>query len=225
MPMQKDVPVTPEIGKFIRPEDALPGAGIGAKAINSFIAGKTPSFDESEKSKTQQQDDTPDASAAKAKSMPDKISELESALDRLDTAPEITYAERVKKHDLTLEDALTIISEVFDNGFYEKTYQVTPKHSVTFRTRTTSDQDRVLRRIESDAPQYPASISQLLAKYNIAASIVKFKGEDLSKRDFEDKYKMVANLPEVVLRLLSTKLIKFDQMMLAVLDEGAVENF
>lgn len=126
---------------------------------------------------------------------------------------------------MTMEQAMTIVSGVFDNGYYEKVYPVVGTATVTLRTRKTEDQDRLLQRIEADNPQFPASVSQLVSKYNLAASMVDYRGVNLENEDFKTRYKRVCEFPENIFRVLCTKLARFDDMVMDVMDEGAIANF
>lgn len=150
---------------------------------------------------------------------------LANLIQRAEDAPELTYEERLEAHSLTMEQAMTIVSGVFDNGYYEKVYPVVGTATVTLRTRKTEDQDRLLQRIEADNPQFPASVSQLVSKYNLAASMVDYRGVNLENEDFKTRYKRVCEFPENIFRVLCTKLARFDDMVMDVMDEGAIANF
>lgn len=150
---------------------------------------------------------------------------LAEMIQHIETAPEMTYQEKLEAHNLTMEEAMTIVSAVFDVGYYEKTYPVVGTATVTLRTRKTEDQDRLLQRIEADNPHFPASVSQLISKYNLAASMVNYRGTDISQETFKVRYARVCGFSEHIFLVLCTKLARFDDMMLAVLDEGAIENF
>jgi len=154
-----------------------------------------------------------------------RLADIEKTLDNLDKSKEYTYAERLKPFNLSLDDALEIMSMLFDKGYYEKSYRITPRHTVVFRTRMTADTDRILKKIESDNPQYPATIAQLVAKANLTASLVKFNASDLTTLEYTERQRRVEMLPDAVLRLLAMYLEKFDSMILAVMSEGSVENF
>lgn len=220
---------TPDVGDFTRvsptPQEGIHEsvASIGQRAIADFIQGK--SFSEmGEKQKAEAVYPTLPAEPARS-GVDAQIDALEKSIDQIEKAAELTYEQKIKNHGLSMDEALDIVNAILDNGYYEKAYRVTPRWEVVFRTRTTADQDRVLRRIEDANPQFPATVTQILAKYNLAASMIRFKGIDFSKKDFDERLKFVMNLPEVMLRVLSGKLARFDQLMLDVLDEGAIQNF
>jgi len=210
-----------DIGSFKRTPTApdKQTLSLGEQAIKGFMGGADP-----EAAAAPATSALP-ATPAPGKTLEARESNLEQAVSSVEDAPELTYAERVKKYGLSVEEAVGIVSAIFDNGWYEHKYQLTPKHSVVLRTRTTEDQDRVLRRIEGDNPQFPATISHILGKYNLASSMIQFKGIDMEKLEWKEKYDFVCKLPEVLLHLLTNKLFKFDQMIQEVVSEGAVQNF
>jgi hypothetical protein len=153
------------------------------------------------------------------------VGNLEAALAEAVNLPQVTYEERLKKHGITMEEALHIVSSIFDKNYYEKEYKLTKERSVVFKTRTTSDQERVLQEIESRNLQYSASIAQLVSTYNLAVSLVKIKQVDLTNSTFAEKLKIVQGFSGALLYVLSKKLNQFDNMVTDVIDDGAVENF
>ena len=215
-----------EIGKFKRGQEpqAAPKAppSIGERAVADFMAGSP--------SKAALAGELPAVTPSlEAQPAVDPVvareAELEAQLKKAEKAPEMTYEQKVKEHGLTLPEAMDIVNAMFDNNYYEREYKLTSRYSVLFRTRVTSDQDRILRQIEEQNLQYPVSIAQLLAKYNLAASIQKYKQLDFSDKAFDVRLKFVLSLPETILRLLAQKLAEFDQLVMDVLDDGAIENF
>jgi len=135
------------------------------------------------------------------------------------------YEERLKKVNLSLEDAAEIVRCVFEQGFYEKKYTIHKKYTVTFRTRLTADVDRVLEQLEKKNITNNAVVAQTLSKYHLAASLQEFKGVSLRDKPMEEKVKLIEAMPDAVFRALSNKLADFDAMTTAALSEGAVENF
>jgi uncharacterized FlaG/YvyC family protein len=153
------------------------------------------------------------------------MDDLDKDIDDLADAPEFTYKDKIKKHEISLEKAEEIIDSMIVDGYYEETYALTKKHPVTFRTRTLEDQNRIMERIETLKPNYPTTLSNLVAQYNVASSLVHFKGIDFTEMEFREKLRWVRECPDSVVRALATKLNKFDAMITDVMSEGAIENF
>lgn len=135
------------------------------------------------------------------------------------------YEEKLKKVNLTPEQAADVVAAIFDNGVFEKKYLLFNKYSVVFRTRTTSDIDKVLEKINNVPNNNNVLVAQQLSKYHLAASLCEFKNVDLRSKSLEEKVKLIEAMPDAVFRALSKKLTEFDGMISAVLSEGAVENF
>lgn len=155
----------------------------------------------------------------------DTLDGLDADIAALEDAPELTYVDRITKHNISLEKAEEIVDSMIVDGYYEETYAVTQKYNVTFRTRTLEDQNRIMERIEVLRPQYPTTLSNIVAQYNVASSLVHFRDIDFTTTDFERKLDWVRKCPDAVIRALATKLNQFDGMITDVMSEGAIENF
>lgn len=212
---------TAEIGDFERPKEPKPGAGAGARAIADFVAGK----EISSLGVPEPAPATQATQAAPATPPQSREAVLEKAVNELEQAPEMTYDEKLKAHGITKEQVVEILDAMFTRGFFEKTYKMSGNIFVTFRTRKSEDQDRLLQRLEAESPQFPATVSNLVSKYNLAASLWRYKEQEFGAMEFKARYDYVSSLPDIVFRLLCVKLSKFDQMMLDVMDEGAIANF
>lgn len=211
-----------EIGSFRKTEKAESAAKM---AISAFMTGGDPFAAGDEAPKTVKSE------AQLKKDAPDDFTEqaLKSALDMVEQVPEKTWEQKLKEHDINKEEAFKIIDAMLTKGFYERTYQLTKKTAVTFRTRSFEHQEIVQRAIENDAPQYMGTVSLLMSKYNLAASLIRVgkttfeRGED--GKDYTQAFKFLSKLPYMVFNALIQKLAKFDRLVLTVMDEGALENF
>jgi len=154
-----------------------------------------------------------------------EIKDLEQEINTLEKSPQLTFEQKLEKYGLSNDEAAAIVDSLLAGMPYKHTYKITSKYSVTFKTRTMDDQGKVTAAIERLAPQFPTTIGTLISKYNLAASIVSFRGIDYEKKSWEEREKWVLGLPEAVMTLLTRKLARFDEMVLDLLDEGAVENF
>jgi len=207
---------TPNIGSFNKPSE-------GMAAIKNFAEGVdqgsiyTPSHKKPEKKETKPKKTDYELATEET--------ELEKTIRELEKAPELTYAERLEKNGITQKEADEIVDTLMMGEEYQRTYQITKKYNVTFRTRKFKNQERVLDFIESVNPQFPASVGNIVSKHNLAASLVRFRDIDFNGYKEKDKLDWIENLPDIIANVLARKLAKFDQMILDVLDEGAIENF
>lgn len=211
-----------EIGNFTKPE--------GVAAVESFMGGTGVGSvaampKEKKKSGEDAGEDAPEAKQQTMEEVTDEISKLESDIEKVREAPELTYEGRLQRHGVTKEEAEKIIDAMMIKGEYRKTYQITPKYNVTFKTRLLEDQNRALDVIEVKSPQYPSTVGNIVAEQNLASSIIRFRDIDFSEKDIKVRLEWVRKLPDTVARILANKLSKFDELIMDVLDEGAIENF
>ena len=212
---EKGTTAAPEIGNFKRPE--------GVAAVQAFLGGEdVGSVKKMPEPKEKTEDEQPQQTAEE---MTDEIAVLEKDIEKVEGAPELSYEEKLEQHGISKEEAEKIIDALMVEGEYRKTYQITPKYHVTYRTRLMEDQNRALGAIEDQGPQYPTSVGNIIAENNLAASIVTFRDLDFTEKSIKDRLTWVRKLPDTVARLLANKLAKFDEMIMDVLDEGAIENF
>jgi len=210
-----------EIGSFRKTEKSV---GEAQAAISAFMTGGDPFAAGVDAPKTPKSE-----SALKSDSPEGMDAALQSALDFVEQAPEKTWEQQLKEQKITKEEAFKIIDVMLTKGFYERTYPLTSKTQIVFRTRSFEHQEVVQRAIENDAPQYMGTVSLLMSKYNLAASLIRMgkttfeRGED--GKDYTQAFKFLSKLPYMVFNALIQKLAKFDRLVLTVMDEGALENF
>ena len=210
--------VVPEIGDFKK-------VGEGEQAIKKFMTGmdegSIQTLPES-KNKNIKEEKQPKKTGAELAS---EESFLEESIDKIQKAPELSYEEKLEKHGISQQKAEEVIDALLCEEEYQHTYPITKKYSVTFRTRKFSNQENVLLQLENQNPQYPASVGNIVSKYNLAWSLLNFRGIDFSTYELKAKLKWIEDLPDVTANVLARKLAKFDQMIMDIMDEGSIENF
>jgi len=164
---------------------------------------------------------------------------LQEMLEELD-APRKTsrqiWEEELDYESITPNDAAKILDAVITNGMYEETYRM-GKLVVKMRTRNTSDADRVIEAIQDFKPETNGTLSHLIARMNLAASISHF-GEtefnftapndgnrDVLEQEFTDRYNFLSNVPSQLFFSLTQVLEKFDRRVQLACDPRAIENF
>lgn len=151
--------------------------------------------------------------------------QLEEAIKQVKETPEKTYQERLKEHGITVEEARKIVDTIMTKGVYEKTYPLTSTTNVTFRSRELGDQERTQNVIEEQEPQFMGTVNIIMAKYNLAASLVELAGHSFGEGEVDKALEFIGKLPHVLFNVLVAKLSMFDELVLTVMDEGAIENF
>lgn len=150
--------------------------------------------------------------------------------------PHETYAAALKTIGVTREDAAEIMDNVLFKGYHTEKYVLSPRTSVTFRSRQYTDTERLQAYLEATRPMYDSSISEITYRYLLAGSLAAFKTDTFEFPDantpaekanalFETRLAYIRALPDVVVRILFDKLRKFDEKLSVCLQTGSVENF
>lgn len=161
----------------------------------------------------------------------EELEETEKALTPLEA-----YEDRLKKIGVTVEAARAIFDDLLCKGFWSDEMVVSSKLKVRFRSRQYADTERFQQAVENARPQYESHYTELLFKYSLAASIeqfgsTKFKFPEASdtaeqgEKLFNRRFEFIMHLPDAMVRLLYTKLSRFDEKIRTVMEEGAAENF
>ena len=137
----------------------------------------------------------------------------------------MSYEDRLQEIGLSMKEAQQLVDDLLTKGYVEKTYPLTHSRSVTFRSRDADDMRRALDEIEDYNPKFAPTSSHILSMNTLAASLVNLAGTDYSSYSIAAKKEMLQKLPEVTLRLLTSKLNQFDNMLLTVMDEEAIVTF
>lgn len=164
---------------------------------------------------------------------------LQDMLDKME-APRKTqrelWEEELEYSDLSKDEAAKILDAVITNGMYEETYRM-GKMVVKMRTRNTSDADRVIEAIQDFKPETSGTLSHLIARMNLAASVSQF-GEkefnftppndgnrDILEQEFNERYNFISKVPAQIFFSLTQVLEKFDRRVQLACDPRAIENF
>lgn len=170
---------------------------------------------------------------------------LDQAEQKLETAarkdeatlkPIASYEERLKEVDVSKSKASEIIDAVLLKGYYAEDVQITKSIKARFRTRNARDTKRAQEQIEAQRLTYDIHYSEVLARLLLASSLERFADDafvhhprgakyDLIEQAFSERQAYVDSLSDPAMRLLITKLSKFDRMISVVLEEGSIENF
>jgi hypothetical protein len=169
----------------------------------------------------------------------DEAIALQNLLDNMDgprQSPRDHWLEEIDLENMTSDEAAKILDQVITNGMYEETYKM-GKMVVRLRTRTTSDADRVIEAIQDFKPETNGTLSHLIARMNLAASISKFGesqfnftppndgAQEVLEAEFTERYNFLSNLPSQIFFALTQILERFDRRVQLACDPRAIENF
>lgn len=150
--------------------------------------------------------------------------------------PMSSFEDKLKKEGLTREEAADIIDAVLLKGHYAEDVKITSRVKARFRTRTSRDTKRAQEMIEVQRLTYDVHYNEILSRLLLAASLERFgddvlphpprsaKQEELEKA-FQARLEYVNTMADPALRILMSKLAKFDRRVAASLEEGSIENF
>ena len=206
---------------------------------SAVTPGKYPTFEEGQaavdafmgKAEAKKSDTQGDTQPA----LDDEIQALTTAIDKAKESPELTLQDILKEHKISNSEAEEMVDCLMQGKEVIKTYSLTKRFKVTFRSRLLKHQNQTLDALEQYNPVLPMTTGSLIAQHNLAQSIVGVAYESLDKSaghntpfvdsSLEDKLKWVSGLSENVGRLITSKLSQFDNMLLGLMDEGIISNF
>lgn len=125
------------------------------------------------------------------------------------------------KPKFSKEELLAIFDEMIFSGSYEEEVSLRGgKLKVTFRSRTAEETTSISKDIDGTSFNLISTLQERRALLNLAYSLVKYAGKDLSGMSAEDRVKYVGKLPTPVVGALSVALSNFDQKIDAACVEG-----
>jgi len=155
----------------------------------------------------------------------EQAEQLDEALDELRQSPEFTYEQKLRNLGISRDEAAVIVDQMLSTSGYERTYKITGRAEIKFKTRSVENDVRLASYLEDTKPVFQATFDLLVARHNLAASTVSFAGRDMGSMSFDDRLEWASGLPRSLLSVLATKLSEFDKLVNTVMDEGAIENF
>lgn len=165
-----------------------------------------------------------------------KLQEMLEDMDAPHRTPKQIWLEELEYENISTDSAAKILDAVITNGMYEESYKL-GSMVVRVRTRTTSDADRVIEAIQDFKPETSGTLSHLIARMNLAASISqvgdkKFNfsqatggNQEVLEKEFTERYNFLSHLPAQIFFSLTQVLEKFDRRVQLACDPRAIENF
>lgn len=169
----------------------------------------------------------------------EETSALKDMIDKMDAprmSPREVWLEEVELENMDTDQAAKILDAIITNGMYEETYKL-GSLVIKVRTRTTSDADRVIEAIQEFKPESTGSLSHLIARMNLAASLSQFGdtrfnfsapsdgNKDALEIEFNQRYQFLTTVPASIFFSLSQVLERFDRRVQLACDPRSIENF
>ena len=164
---------------------------------------------------------------------PEKTDEPETKKEEeepkeLAKTPAEEYRERLKKSDISFEEATQIFDDVMDKGYHEVVVKLGKHGRAVFHTRQYSDHTRLQDQIERLAPKFAMITDDVINRYNLAASLHEWRGKIIphnDEKDFAAALDLVFKMPGPAYALLVNELAKIDAKVMVIFSNGAAENF
>ncbi len=171
-----------------------------------------------------------------------------AATEKIEGATEpkepVSAADKAKKYREDLEAAgisVTKAREILDAVVFKDCYTedllIHGRLKVGVRTRIYDDMQRIMVALETEAPAFHVHTDDLVARYNVAASLDYYQDtrfehpnpetatfDELSAA-FDSRMKFLLARPTPIIASLISAVNKFDSTMSAVFAEGAPEDF
>jgi len=168
------------------------------------------------------------------KSQPKKPKKEEHTEEPITSKPP-TYEEGLKEAGVDLLEARQIMERLATHDYYEDTYHI-GSLALKLRTRLYRDVVRTQQLIEEQNPTYNMTVSELSARYNLAASLGAFgdrkfefmsydTDEEAAEDLFDKKLRFVMGRPGPIIFKMMKFLHDFDSKIAAVFADGSPEDF
>lgn len=142
---------------------------------------------------------------------------------------ELTIDDVLKEIDLTMDAARDIVDALFTDGVYTEEFKLGRKRSVTFRTRTSKEEQRLRQKLHNLGEATVDQREYLILMHNLATSIVSYADTDLSagtdEAAYQQRFEYVNSLPAPVVSMLSTCLSRFDYKVMVACSEPVLKDF
>jgi len=143
-----------------------------------------------------------------------------------------TYEGGLASVGLGLADARRIMEEILVKNCYQEVVYIASL-PVTLRTRSYHDTVRLHRFMTAENPAYQASIQDVIARHNLAASLVKYgdtefdfpEDEKLAEKAFDKRMQFIETRNALVVGRLMKLVYDFDNKMAKVFADGAPQDF
>lgn len=137
------------------------------------------------------------------------------------------YLARLDDAGITKQEAEGIYDAVLSKGYYEEYVRIRGNKAV-LRTRQYEDTLRVQTALELAGNRMPSSNDELIARYNLAASLYEWQGKPIrhnTDEDFDNAIRMIQKMPGPLVYMLTNALARFDAKLMVVFSEGCTEVF
>ena len=138
----------------------------------------------------------------------------------------------IKAEGLTKEDIFVVLDTLITTGNVAWDFNLFDKIPCRFQVRPTWITNYIMevlgKKTNENASMTVTTYNNLLAEYNLAASLAKFKEDSFhysTAEEFDEIYTHLMQMPYIILSELSKKLVVFDTIITVATSDWAVKNF
>lgn len=148
----------------------------------------------------------------------------------------MTYLDKLKAFNLTLEQAIQIIDSLVTEGYWEEEIQLSKSVKIKFKSRSAKFNTYLSETIDIADPKKVGKLNHLMALHQVAGSLEQYgpakmppiddeMPKELWEKHLKDRVNFISKLPSPVFLVLNSKLSIFDQKLLIIFSEGYEKNF
>jgi hypothetical protein len=126
------------------------------------------------------------------------------------------------------QDIFNILDTILTEGTVVWNFKVLNKIPVVFQMRTAWMNEILVKALEDEAPKTVARFSDIVAKHNMAGSLIKYNSNEVPVGTPDEYYAnmdAVAQLPHTIYTILVKQLSIFDKVVAVATSTWALENF
>lgn len=136
--------------------------------------------------------------------------------------------EYLKEEGITEEAIFSILDTMLTTGTVVWDFKVFEKIPARFQMRPAWINEILIKALEDEAPKTVARFSDIVAKYNMAGSLVAYNNEEFKVTNKDEYYinmERTHNLNYAVYSVLVKQLALFDKVISVATSTWAIENF
>ena len=136
------------------------------------------------------------------------------------------------KYNIYKTDVFEALDAILTGVSIEWDLKKKKKIPCVFRMREAWVADLIITKVDKLAHETPsmsvAAYNNIIAEYNLAASLVSFKNQKFEVKDeqtFTEALEQIQKLPQIVVTALVEKLVVFDRIISVATSDWAIKNF
>lgn len=136
--------------------------------------------------------------------------------------------EYLRENGITDKDIFSLLDTLITTGTITWTYKLFNKIPITYQMRTTWMNEKLVKALEDEAPKSVALFSEIVAKYNLAGSLVQYGDTKYDVSDttaYSESMLRVSKMSYPVYSILVKQLALFDKLISVMTSAWAIENF